>query len=1234
MPHHPPTTTATAIATATTATPPLPSPPLSRLLLSSLHHHSSSSRDPSPPALRVLSHQQKPRHPPPPPSTARRRDSEEDTPPPSPSHPPHTARNDDAPTTPTTTTHCTYAQLAARVAAARAALLAALAPLHPNPNRPPTPSSSIFFAIAEADASAPSYPQTILQLAAATASPPLAFTTVDLKRWPAGRVAGALEACGARLLLAPAAHAREAAAAAARSRWRLVARAAEDFVPDLSLRATTPCHPPTTPPTTPEEDHHHHHHHRDPSILSTNTNSSQEALYVQFTSGSTGAPKGVLCAQSHAAAYATARADAERIRPGSVVMLASALTFDPHQADVFGAVARGATLAIAPRAALLAEPVAALAACGATHVCMTAATWALSLPAPPRLAPPPALRVVALGGEPMRRGVVEAWARAVELRNVYGVTEACAYQTFHRMRPGEDPMCIGAPLPCCAVDLVPDDSGEEEGDDHHAAASIGVLRVRGPTVASGYLGGERGALTEAFATDERNVRSFLTNDLAYERAPDELVFVGRRDGQVKIAGARVELGEVEAALGTCPLVAGERGVAAVTVLAPTTHGSPAAADDDAQRAPSNPTQLLVGLVVPHPSEEIQALPWDAACERAAIGACAVLLPQHAVPSRVLPIGDIPLTASGKVDRRALARFARAALGAEAEARRARALVVEQEQEPPLSRLERAVAGVWAAVLGAEVADVLADSSFLALGGNSLAALRASRMLQRVVVAPRSSEAATVALAAVERGIDAGEAAVLAAGARRAAKEKAAAWSSEEEDAACLFGLDMGALAPCELVLRPVLREYAAFLSGRGVTVSGDAGAQQPHRQHPPLGNATAPADQTTHCPQTPPPPPPPPPTPTLADRLLIQTCGEGRGAVARALLATGASSPDAALPDGFGALHAAAAAGATECVGALLDAGASPGATTAAGTTAAHLAAAGAHATALALLIDRGPAGLAGAKDGDRQTALHLAARSGDAATARVAAGACARLKNRRGGLESWDRWGRTAAQVAAEMADEGVLEALREAGAAMAAAAPAALLAREGAEKPERKKGAKGGHRHRDAAELVAALVAEVASAARDDDDDAAVRATASLRQLVCANASNRAAAAAAGAAPAMVALLARAPAVASQAAGALRNLSAGAGPGRAAALAAGAVEPLSRLVLALPSDHAAGGDEATEAAYRSAAALCNLAGAGREARDAVRAQAGVVAAIERMLGGGNQEAKAVGLLALLRGD
>ena len=598
---------------------------------------------------------------------------------------------------------------------------------------------------------------------------------------------------------------------------------------------------------------------------------------------------------------------------------------------------------------------------------------------------------------------------------------------------------------------------------------------------------------------------------------------------------------------------------------------------------------------------------------------------------MLPIGDIPLTASGKVDRRALARFARAALGAEAEARRARALVDEQEQEPPLSRLERAVAGVWAAVLGAEVADVLADSSFLALGGNSLAALRASRMLQRVVVAPRSSEAATAALAALERGIDAGEAAVLAAGARRAAKEKAAAWSPEEEDAACLFGLDMGALAPCELVLRPVLREYAAFLSGRGVTVRGDAGAQQPHRQHPPLGNATAPADQTTHCPQTPPPPPTPP---TLADRLLIQTCGEGRGAVARALLATGASSPDAALPDGFGALHAAAAAGATECVGALLDAGASPGATTAAGTTAAHLAAAGAHAPALALLIDRGPAGLAGAKDGDRQTALHLAARSGDAATARVAAGACARLKNRRGGLESWDRWGRTAAQVAAEMADEGVLEALREAGAAVAAAAPAALLAREGGEKPERKKGAKGGHRHRDAAELVAALVAEAAAAARDDDDAAAVRATASLRQLVCANASNRAAAAAAGAAPAMVALLARAPAVASQAAGALRNLSAGAGPGRAAALAAGAVEPLSRLVLALPSDPAAGSDEATEAAYRSAAALCNLAGAGREARDAVRAQAGVVAAIERMLGGGNQEAKAVGLLALLRGD
>ena len=1006
-----------------------------------------------------------------------------------------------------------HAALAARVWAAGEQLQAAVAAsgrAHGN---------VAMVAIAAPDAAEVPLPQCVLQLAAATRRG-LAFAAMDVARWPAARAAAVLSASGAALLLAPASLSGRAKAAAAMVSPPCPVVSAEAF----AAEGSAPAAPGTAAPTAQ---------HQLPL--------AGDLIWLQFTSGSTGVPKGVLCTHGAAAAYVSARAAAEGVGPRSVVLLASALTFDPHQADILSAISARAKLAIAPRAALLAQPAVTMALVGATHVCMTPATFALI---EERADAPPRLRVVSLGGEPMSSAVVARWADRLELRNVYGVTECCAYQTAAVMTPGCNPRDIGRPLACCDVDLRRS-SGEFMQASSASASEPLELCIRGPVLARGYLGDD--ALSARCFVGDGAERRYLTGDLVTVAAAGQLCYVARVDEQIKIAGARLELGEVDAALSQCTLVR----VGAAVLL---DRGG------------------LVGAVVPASA----ALPWDTACEAAAIALCAKHLPQHAVPGRVVSMENMPLTRSGKVDRKAL-RAAATELVAGVGAAGAQA-----NRRMPTMALQRAVARAWASALGVDIDVIGLDDSFLALGGNSLQALRACRALALFARAP-STSAATAALAADERGIDLGEAAVLAAGMRQ----------EGDEEPACLFGLDMGALAPCELMQHPVLVEYAAFLKERGVVV---------------LDAIVGESDNVNGDVETVP----------AIDRLLVQAAGERRPAVVAALLYCGAS-PNASLPGGFTALHSAAAAGCAKSIGSLLEAHAEPGAATDAGTTPAHLAAAAGAADALKGLLQAGAD--AGARDGDKQTILHLAVRSGDVAAVRIAAAAAKPLRTREGGLEAWDRWKRTAARVAAEQTQIEVLEALVEAGAS-AREAPAAIRSRAAPSAAMHGRGNRmEGFRKRDASAIVEALVAEVCTA----DDASAARAASSLRELVCASKANRALAANAGTAEAMVALLARGADCAVQAAGCLRNLSAGAGPGCAAVLQAGAVLPLASLVLA-------DGDGATkDAAFRAAAALCNLAADGPDARNAVRATGCVDRLAQMLEGGGWGVVRAPGLMALL---
>ena len=271
---------------------------------------------------------------------------------------------------------------------------------------------------------------------------------------------------------------------------------------------------------------------------------------------------------------------------------------------------------------------------------------------------------------------------ACELRNQYGPTETHVV-TQHRLgRASVELPPIGAALPGVRLAVL---DGDLEAVPDGAA---GELCVAGRALARGYLG--RPDLTaERFVPEPGGPpgsRMYRTGDLV-RRLPDgELAYVGRSDDQIKVRGFRVEPAEVEAVLLAHPAVR-----QAVVI----------ASGDGANRR-------LVAYVVSRPGHEVE---W-AALRKHVAGA----LPDYMVPSALVALPELPVSANGKFDRRELppAPQSRPALAT--------------SYEPPKTALETAIASAWEEVLALEPVGRLDD--FLDLGGTSLSAMLISSRLRR------------------------------------------------------------------------------------------------------------------------------------------------------------------------------------------------------------------------------------------------------------------------------------------------------------------------------------------------------------------------------------------------------------------------------------------------------------------------------------------------------------------------
>jgi amino acid adenylation domain-containing protein len=430
-----------------------------------------------------------------------------------------------------------------------------------------------------------------------------------------------------------------------------------------------------------------------PKLASLELPTEADACYIFFTSGSTGQPKPILGRSQSLAQFIEWEIEAFHLDRRCRVSQLTASTFDAFLRDVFVPLCAGGTVCVPPQPKLAPDELLQwLEGSRVTHVhCVPSLLRAVLAQAQQQEALPSlrALQRVCLSGEPVLPATVQAWHAAfgdrVELVNFYGASETTMIRCWHRITADDVArgfIPIGRPITHTQA-IVLDEQG------HPCAPGVpGEIWLRSRFFTLGYYGDEA-RTAEVFVRNplrpQDGERVYRSGDLGLQLDDGTLRCLGRRDGQVKVNGVRIEVGEVENVLLGHPQVS----EAAVVV----------------QQGADGATRISAYVVARADADELMRH-------------LAQCLPGTMLPSRISVLETLPLTSTGKIDRKALGALEDSAV---------------QEQAPymaPSTETERTVAELYGQVLGRE--RVGCDDDFFALGGHSLQALMVIARIRKAV----------------------------------------------------------------------------------------------------------------------------------------------------------------------------------------------------------------------------------------------------------------------------------------------------------------------------------------------------------------------------------------------------------------------------------------------------------------------------------------------------------------------
>jgi len=408
--------------------------------------------------------------------------------------------------------------------------------------------------------------------------------------------------------------------------------------------------------------------------------SPDSLAYVIYTSGSTGQPKGVEVTHRSVVNLLNSFAETPGIAAADTLLALTTLSFDISVAEIFLPLSVGARIILAgdEAAADVSLLKQLIEESQPTIIQATPSRWRLLLEAGWRAEPD--LKIFCAGEALPRELGRQLTAMSRSVWNLYGPTETTVFSGIARVEEG--PVHVGRPIANTRTYIL---------DANSNPAPVGVpgeLYIGGLGVSRGYRNRPQFTaekfLPDPFGPDQEG-RLFRTGDAARYLRGGEIEYLGRLDNQVKIRGFRIELGEVECVLRQHPSVA-----AAVAVLREDHDGEKQLAAYFVPAKTQSP---------PHPAELAEFL--------------GRKLPDYMTPSAFVALDVLPLTLSGKIDRKALP---------DPDPEQGRAGFVA-----PRDEVEKTVAEVWSAVL--KVRGIGIHDDFFHLGGHSMLATRAVSRLR-------------------------------------------------------------------------------------------------------------------------------------------------------------------------------------------------------------------------------------------------------------------------------------------------------------------------------------------------------------------------------------------------------------------------------------------------------------------------------------------------------------------------